>query len=201
MIDPTLLLHRRTFPVVREAAETSDEPFWVSTALRSAIQEPTTENRGRPFHFVTPETAADLDLVAQFLEGARIKPYSGHLVADSTIGYESFLGLAGDPFLASVLWDEWSFLLAESWIAARVKQTFTAFQRVGGVAIEGSADAFDALARRTLKHPIPRALTHGERLRAVSKWIAGGGGSFASLLGPLGMALGAGAGIFLLFDP
>ncbi len=105
----------------------------------------------------------------------------------------------------NVLMEEWEFLTSESWIASRLKRSFSAFLRAGTAAIELGGRGFDSLAAKTLKLPqfeIPKALKPRQRLRAASKWIAVGGSSAAALVHPLpAVLLSATTGLFLLFDP
>jgi hypothetical protein len=111
----------------------------------------------------------------------------------------------GNLVLSRLLVDEWVFLTSSSWIAARTHNTFNFFKQAGAVAIELPKASFDELARRTLRipaAPVPRPLKRSERLRAVSKWVAAGGASWAAVLDPLlGAVAGSVAGFFLLFDP
>ena len=61
----------------------------------------------------------------------------------------------------NVLMEEWEFLTSESWIASRLKRSFSAFLRAGAAAIELGGRGFDSLAAKTLKVPqfeIPKAL-------------------------------------------
>ena len=76
-------------------------------------------------------------------------------------------------------------------------------------AIEFNREVFDRLAARTLKIPhvedVPLALTKGQRLRAVTKWMAAGlvGTPAGAFLHPLlgsGLA-GATYRLVALFDP
>jgi hypothetical protein len=197
MIDPSLLLHQATFPAVRDTAEELESPLWISHTLFLAITEPTVENRLS--QFVEPPEAVDLSVVADLLERPNVKPYAGRSIDGTEIDYESFVRLTQDPFVASLLHDEWSFMLSHSWLVARTKQALAAFKNAGGAAVEITEQTFDALVRRTLK--VPEPLTAGQRLRGASKWIAGGGAPLTPLLGPAGIALGVGLGIFLVIDP
>jgi len=109
-----------------------------------------------------------------------------------------------DRIIRDILLEEWSFLVGQSWVAARTKKTFTAFRRAGAVVVDFSGQKFDGIVARTLRHdrlPVPTTLTHLDRVRAAAKWIAVGGSPVAGFMDPIiAVVASAGAGVFLLFD-
>jgi hypothetical protein len=111
-----------------------------------------------------------------------------------------------DPVLRRILLEEWAFLQERSWIASRLRRPFRTFLNAGAAALELSERAFDAVAAGTLKirgEELPPALSPGQRLRAVTKWVAVGGSGWASALEPIlaGPVATTLAGFFVLFDP
>jgi hypothetical protein len=111
-----------------------------------------------------------------------------------------------DEVIRSILEEEWAFLQGQSWLASRIRRPFRKFIDGGAAAVEFGREAFDLLARRTLKIPavedVPPALTPEKRLRAVAKWAAVGVPGVASSIFPVLTPIApAVAGYFLLFDP
>lgn len=201
MIDPSLLLHRATFPAIRDAAK-DRLPLYVSTTIVNAVMEPTTANRRGLVQFVErPSDLANLAQVAGVLRRANVRSYEGGPVPGIEVGRSDFLELVGNQFVASVLVDEWSFLLTESWLVARTKKVISAFIDAGAAGLEISEKTFDKLVARTLKKDTPAGLTKGQRIRGVSKWIAAGGSPATILLGPLGVIPAGAIAVFLMVDP
>jgi hypothetical protein len=67
MLDPSLLLHKRTLGRVREAVVAeSSETFWVPETVVLAAS--TIADRGLLYNFVTPPALADLARVQDLLE-------------------------------------------------------------------------------------------------------------------------------------
>ena len=98
-----------------------------------------------------------------------------------------------DAVVFGVLVEEWLFLTSSCFIASKIKRPFSAFVRACAVAMEWGRDKFDLAAARVPRLPperLPRPLSPGQRVRAVSKWIAVGGTSVASLCSPMAGAFG-----------
>ena len=105
------------------------------------------------------------------------------------------LGEFRDPTLASVLQEEWVFLMTSSWILSRLKRPFDAFVRSG-------ANMLQLGVRRTLHLPPGLPVTLGHWGRAWVKWIAVGGSSATALAAPvMGVPISIVTGVFLLLDP
>jgi hypothetical protein len=138
------------------------------------------------------------------IELFRIDDTGRRHLADSAFAHD-LRSLAPDPLLYQILTEEWLFMTSSSWIVSRIKRPFSTFVRSGAVAIEWGAKTFDRLAARVLKiapADVPRPLTAGQRLRAISKWIAVSGLGVLPLMQPMSAAVGGlVAGYFLLFDP
>lgn len=203
MVDASLLLHRGTFPTVRQATE-EHEGLRVSGALVAALDR--LDDPSFTDFFVPRRYLAEPNEVRRFLATRGVSPYEGSLPDDSPLGLGFFLDETyGDELLARVLADEWAFLTQNSWIASRTKRTFHVFKRGGAIAIEFPRSAFDRMVLRTPginAPPVPAALGPGQRLRAVSKWVASAGTPWLAFLGPLAVAAGAAvAGMYLLWDP
>jgi len=214
LLDATLLLHAPTARTVRVALEeyvpSPGEVLVPETVYRIALGE---------VDYFEPIAAAyaDRDGVIRtpddlsWITEAPISQYvtfpgTPEGIGDVDDAFEVFLELTDrNMVLARLLVEEWVFLTTSSWIAARTRTTFDYFKRAGAVAIELPKEAFDALARRTLRvpaQPVPRALKRSEGLRAASKWIAAGGAPWVAVFDPvLGALAGTVAQFFWLFDP
>lgn len=101
-----------------------------------------------------------------------------------------------------VIFDEWCFLNQNSWIFAKTRQAFDVMIEAGGKAFQVSRNYFDRMVRRTLKKDEDDILTVGNKIRAITKWVAVGGPSFLSLTEPVsGAIFSSVSGVFLLADP
>jgi hypothetical protein len=146
---------------------------------------------------------AEIDAVQNWIATTDVTPYEPALnelemrAADIELRAEN-------PEVGRILMEEWSFLQTRSIVGSRIKKPFNAFIRGGAVAVEGGRRRLHRLETRTLRlDPVTNAeLRLMQHLRAVAKWIAAGGASASALIEPLlGVAVGAGAGWFLLLDP
>lgn len=107
-----------------------------------------------------------------------------------------------DELAAQILFEEWHFLTAESWLFSKTRQAFDGMVEAGGTAIHMSGKLFDRVVRTTLKKGPDDPLTPGNRVRAAAKWIAVGGPAILGVVEPISGAVStAASGYFLLVDP
>ena len=207
MLDPSLLLSSRTFPIVQSAWRLGElEGALFPTSFATAMRERNISERALQF-FGARTLMPDLADVRRFLlEASPIELDQSRASSWADIAFAQRLkAKVRDPIVFGTLLDEWTFLTSKSWVASRVRRPFSAFIRAGGVAIEWGGRNFDRVAARVLRIPrqeMPRPLTRGQRLRAVTKWIAAGGSSALPLVDPISAVIGSVAiGYFVLFDP
>jgi hypothetical protein len=105
--------------------------------------------------------------------------------------------------VTEILTEEWVFLQEQSWIVSRIKKPFNRFIEAGGVCLQFSGKATDKLVNRSLRRSNDHVILTVDRLRAVGKWIAVGGGAAAGVWAPPAISLPVSlvAGYFALFDP
>ncbi len=138
---------------------------------------------------------------------AGLQPFAGEqgAIGQADAVVAARLTRTRERIIPDILLEEWSFLVGQSWIAARTKKAFAAFKRAGAVVVDFSGQKVDSIVSRTLRHgrlPGPATLTHLGRIRAAAKWIAVGGSPVAGLIDPIiAVVASAGTGVFLLFDP
>ncbi len=203
MLDPSLLLSRRTLSSVFEMAEAGLlEGVVIPRAFFEHAESIVADASAMGFYAANaPEAegrpAALLDRIAalQRLQAtAEIRPRE-----------DLFWPQLGGPggAIDLILTEEWSFLNSHSWVLSRIKRPFREFVRAGAFAVEGGRQRLDWLLARPLKVE-PSELTALMRLRGVAKWFAAGGTSFQILrhLAPHAeMLLEELTPIFLLLDP
>lgn len=211
MLDPSLLLSRRTLRVIMNLAERGElQGAVIPQTLFEFIGERGL-NRDVLRFFGGPAAEGEYGRLADVLPQIReLLRFQSPLISEAEMaGTEILRNIrrqVRSEGVAGILSEEWAFLTAHSWIASRIKRPFSAFIKAGAVAIEGSRDVFDRVAARTLKMSppsLPAGLSSGARLRAISKWVAVGGMSALPFVpSPHLQVLVRGAfGYFLLFDP
>jgi hypothetical protein len=214
MLDPSLLLSKRTLPVVESAWAAGElagvvlPASFVRTFSAGALTEPVLRYfRGTPEpDEMSRDSVPNLGRLTRFLRELRDSEaiYQAGNLPDEAFA-NSLSIMTRDSVVTEILVEEWLFLTSSSVIASRTKRPFSTFVRAGAVAMEWGRDRFDSAAARVLKLPpdrLPKPLLAGQRLRAVCKWIAIGGRSVAPLLGRVaGTAGSLISGIFMLYDP
>jgi hypothetical protein len=211
MLDPSLVLSTRTTSDVHESVMTQSEPIFLPGTFFELVQEQQFGHRA--FKFFRPGPAQPTEAYADheeslaratswILEEPRIGPWRAAPFFEA----EHIELRVRDEVIRSILEEEWAFLQGQSWLASRIRRPFRKFIDGGAAAVEFGREAFDLLARRTLKIPavedVPPALTPEKRLRAVAKWAAVGVPGVASSIFPVLTPIApAVAGYFLLFDP
>src|SRR5208337_872104 len=213
MLDPSLLLSERTLPVV-EAAWASGElagavlpasfvrAFSGTTSRKAVVRYFRGTREAEEFEPGTaPNIRRPARLLGEMSESEAV--YHGPRLADEAFA-RSLNVVTKDSVVSDVPVEEWLFLTSSSIIASRIKRPFSAFVRAGAVTLEWGRHKFDLAAARVLRLPperLPKPLSPGQRIRAVSKWIAVGGTSVTSLYNPIAGAIGTlVSGMFLLFD-
>jgi hypothetical protein len=207
MLDPSLFVSRQSFSVVEEVLEGGAERYTAPATFLNHVRSgdvasPVLEFFGAPrvFPFQAERFTARVRTATE-----RLEPWRPDRQAEGPAGYQP-LTLEGDSQLVAILEEEWSFLHEQSWIASRTRNAFDAFIQAGGVAVEFGREQFDSVVARTLArtgHPVPADLSRTHRLRAVAKWVAGGGPEWTAFVDPaLAGVLGTmGLAYFFLFDP
>lgn len=116
--------------------------------------------------------------------------------------FESFERAVGSDMARSILFEEWSFLITNSWLFSKTREAFDKMVEAGGSAIHLSRERFDSVVRKTLKKDPSEPMTGSDRTRAAAKWVAVGGPAILSLVEPISAATSsAAAGYFLMYDP
>lgn len=202
MLDPSLLLDRavleRTVASLPALRQDGGFDFSVPAALYWGQSDPEAyESLSRFFKvrdFVEPEEA-----LGRLIDVGAYPWESPSGAKEEFDWFFEALGMEARSRAAQeVLFEEWFFLTHESWVVSRVKASFKAFVKGGELGVE----VLNKLTRKTLRKDASHVVRRVDRLRALGKWIAVGGGAGAGLLGPIGGAVGAGvAGGFLLLDP
>lgn len=201
MVDPSLLLSPRTALAAEAAIRGAAGRIVVPRAFL-----------GLPRSGELFEGAGRFRFAAQRLEGGlragaleRLADFAAPELAWQEGEVAVRLRGRGKFSLASqVLLEEWAFLNQRSWIASRVRRPFAQFVKAGAVAVEAGKRVFEREARRVLHmQPDRGQLSALMQLKAISKWLAVGGVSAAPLAHEMGLqiAVGAVAGLFLLYDP
>lgn len=108
------------------------------------------------------------------------------LLPESVRAVAAQLQAAGSQVAA----EEWLYLATNSWLAARSRRIFDAFNQAGAAALELGRDVLGDVVHRTLQLPsdAPPVLRPELIARAGLRWLAVGGPAIAPLLFPPGMA-------------
>ena len=201
MLDPSLILDQASLvDLLLLAQEHALEGVAVPGSFREALRKDRfLSTVGRFYGLRGTSDPKLVDLFFQMTEG-QIESY---FASDTSGLFASvFESEAEGEVIAAMLDDEYSFLMNQSWLVAKVRKVFDKMIEGGAAALETSREAFDGLVRRSLKKDEDAPLTRNERLRALAKWSAVSGPSVLAFLEPVsGAAAGSLAGVFLLVDP
>lgn len=133
--------------------------------------------------------------------------YSEHIVRYSKTNsykhqvYQNLLYQTGNEWIPQILFEEWEFLITNSWLISKVRFAYDKIVESSGTAISISKHTFEVVVRRTLKKA-EGDLSPNDKLKATAKWIAVGGSALADFVLPVpGAILNTASGIFLLCDP
>jgi hypothetical protein len=205
MLDPSIFLSHRYLEVRQCVLSGECGKIYIPASLKRAFDEPhVAMSRFFPFR-LEPEVYRQA--IEDMSETEFLVPFAADLKAE--VANSEFLYALQHQYpsrgVADVLFEEWVFLQSNSMIVSRSKRSFGPFVHAGAAMLEFGRGSFDILVSKTLKlsnKRMPRALTSGQRLRAVSKWVAVGGPAVASVINPTFEIIGTvAAGFFLLIDP
>ena len=206
LVDPSLVVASRTYSLIREELLSANlgEVFFPNAFL-DGLKRGDEQLFG--YYLSNAEPVSMRTLRNDLAESRIVQGYQAFVTQEER-NYSirsNLLQEFGESRILDSLWEEWTFLQQESWIASRSRKVFRRFIKSGAIALETGRDAFDGLAAKTLKLPkkkMPMALTSRQRLRATAKWVAVGGSSVTALFEPVIGLLGSlAANYFLLMDP
>jgi hypothetical protein len=181
-------------------------------------------------YFAVERRLIDMKLIRKFVESVPFREYVRAYRAENghrTQGFRrNLLQDMGekDARAYEIVVEEWEFLMTHSWLFAKTRAIYDRLVDAGADAIYmtkkklektveavkgGIADARDStvlgcdrVVNRTLKKGEEHKVSPNDRIRAVSKWVAVGGGAATTLINPIVGVLGATAGgMFILYDP
>jgi len=107
-------------------------------------------------------------------------------------------------FSGEMVFQEWIFLQERSWIVSRSRELFTRMEHAGAVCLDLGTSALNKAARKIRKKDEEEALTLADKLLALGKFVAVGGGAVAagvSLPPSLAIMFALSQGVFTLLDP
>jgi len=180
-------------------------------------------------YFEVPRHLIDRGLMREFILSesfqSHVRPYKLDLETVPPEYRQLQLQIDGeDRWVTQVMIEEWEFLMTHSWLFAKTRAIYDRIVNAGGKAfyvtkekLEHAVrvvkdktkavghtvrDATDPLVARTVKKLPGQEVSPNDRVRALAKWVAVGGGATAGLMVPIGGAALAGvSGLFLLYDP
>lgn len=208
LIDPSVLLDERTLTTFvkylhQQTLNSEKEQFFVSSTFLELLND-AERNMKDILFFSNNARIVDLKELKLILEKERLTKFSiaSPYQEEYRTFYENLLEETNSEKIAAILFEEWLFLQKKSWVISRIKKPFTYLIQSGAVAIEVGKKGLDYATRKTLKKKNDYIITNADRLRALAKWIAVGGGATSNLLESIQNVLGELiAGIFLLIDP
>ena len=211
MLEASMLLHRDSASYLLALARTNSLEAVVSdTLLELASSEPEDLARRLGPILEIPSIAVNPALVRQLAQEIRQTTQGYRIPEEPKIWYDGGSRLfndaleefTGDNLVARILYEEWYFMMSESWLFSKTRRAFDAMVEAGGTAVQVSQRFFDLLVRHTLKKKPDEPLTPSNRVRAVTKWIAVGGPTILGVIEPIsGAVASATSGYFLLVDP
>ncbi len=212
MLESSMLLHRDSanYLLALVRSKVSLEVAVSETLLKVAIDNPGALDHLARFLEIPSESIVDrasLGRLAREISNV-VQPYRARDGLGKSFGAESKLfrdaltQFSQDDLIAQILFEEWHFMVSQSWIFAKSRRAFDAMVEAGATAVQMSKKGFDRLVRRTLKKKPDELLTSVDVVRAAAKWIAVGGGAALGIAGPIAGAIGSTAsGLFFVFDP
>lgn len=209
MLDPSLLLSRRTLGLVMESWREGElegailPPSFAISALHGELSPRSIQLYGETLSLV-PE----LEEIARFVDESGFLTELPEETPRTEVPAEfdrQLARIARDDLAHRILREEWAFLISRSFLGSRLRRPFNSFLRAGAVAMEWGGKRLDEIAAKTLKIPpeeMPKALTPRKRFRAAAKWIGVGGSSAAAFVEPMSaFFIGAATNVFFLLDP
>jgi hypothetical protein len=211
MLESSMLLHRDSanYLLALARSRVSLEAAVSGTLLRVATEDPGALGHLSRFLELPAGSIMDPTSLGRLAREIRpiLQPYQPQegrdvLSDEFKLVHDGLAEFSQDGLIAQILFEEWHFMVSQSWIFAKSRRAFDAMVEAGGTAVQMSRKAFDRLIRRTLKRKPDAPLTSADIVRAAAKWIAVGGGAALGIAGPIAGAIGSTAsGLFFLVDP
>ena len=189
LVDPSVFAWDRGIRWVGEQLEGGRELF-VPSSFLDVLGDSTTQQ----FFGLS---RANLNRIAVTAE--RLVPFSGRLESGEVTNLDGEIvaeirSVAAPP-VASILAEEYEFLISRSTVVSRLKRPFDRLWRAG-------ASFVQVATRKTVGLPANHPISRRQYRKAGIKWIAVGGSAATSLAIPLiGVPLNIAADLFLLLDP
>jgi hypothetical protein len=212
MLETSLLLHRDSANYLLALVRTTGtlEAVVSERLLEVASSEPNVLIRLAPVLEISREATVDAAVLRQLAQEMRQAVQTYRIPENPNTWYDggsrpftdALEEFTQDSLLTQILYEEWYFMVTESWLFSKTRRAFDAMVHAGGTAIQLSQRSFDLLVRRTLKKAPNEPLTPSNRVKAAAKWIAVGGPAILSAIEPVSAAIAsATSGYFLLVDP
>ena len=179
-------------------------------------------------HFNVAPRLIDIGAIRELLGSPlfrdRVLKYKRREFEEIPPAYHALLELTGNEWMTQIIFEEWEYLTTNSWLLSKTRAVYDHMIDAGANALYVTKakleravkstkqalddatgrikDLTDRAVRRTIKKTTPGPITPNDRVYAVAKWVAVGGGAASSLMVPVaGVAMTAVTGLFLLYDP
>lgn len=204
IIDASMLLHRDSLNHLKGLALAGGlENLVISDALvrLAADEQMLVRVMGR--YLGITRGLLDLDSLRQLLPllEEQVPRYSREADYQHPI-YQNLIDRIGNEWITQVLFEEWEFLISNSWLFAKLRKSIDDLIEAGASAFQTSKEKFDRITRRLLNKQSQEPLSPNDKVMATAKWIAIGGppivGAFEPISGSVLTSLG---GVFILADP
>jgi hypothetical protein len=138
-----------------------------ATLLEAAISEPEALLRRLAPTLEITQGAVDLAVVKQLVQEIRPTIQVFRIPEEPNTWYDgtarpfkdALVEFTGDELVAQIVYEEWYFLVSESWVFSKTRRAFDAMVEAGGTAIQMSQRVFDRVVRRQLKKEPDEPLT------------------------------------------
>jgi hypothetical protein len=200
MLEASFLLSEEGVLWLRREGAATIESVVVSKALFRQV----TRREAVSLAWFGEPSEEGLAILAETLGRAQLFSHEEVEVIDEKVRAvrDNLLAAHEEP-IADVLADEWVFLQTQSWLGAKSRRAFDAFDAAGAKVREVPRALARRIIARTLKKKhLPEHIPLKMLIQAGMKWIAVGGSAAAAIVTPpVGVALGVVTGGFLLLDP
>jgi hypothetical protein len=213
MVDPSLLVARRTSRRILQHVRNADESyvrFYLPHSFVQVLQISDRRIKDKTMRFfranATPLEPSEEEILIAESRKLFLSFKSSNTDREKYHEIWQYLSVrygSEKEYLSSIIFEEWGFLMRHSWLGARIRKVFDSLIEAGGIGITVARGIFDKIIRSTIKE-YEKPLKQLDYFRALCKWIAVAGPTSISLIDssfidPSLFALGS--GIFLLVDP
>ena len=181
-------------------------------------------------HFRVPRAVIDIGYMLEFTESSVFRDIVGlYRRRDFEDGknppaYRALLEVTGNEWVTQIIYEEWEYLMSHSWLFSKTRAVYDHVVNTGGNALyltkrkfehaiwitkqtakkagESTLKGSDFVVGKTVKKPQNERISPNDRVRALAKWVAIGGGAATAVMVPLvGIPVSVATNMFLLYDP